>query len=330
MHPADALFEEASLPRFIPVCDHYAGSEKLMRKSLALQLSSPFAFDVTLDCEDGASSGNEIAHAELVRDLLIQGNYAQQAQYRVGVRLHHPGHTAFRSDLALIVAQAAPHIAYLMLPKIQHYTELREAIQQINQACQQNNRASLPIHVLIETHQALADVDAIAALEQVESLSFGIMDFVSAHHGALAASTMRSPLQFSHPLILRAKCEILAACHRYGKVASHNVCTEFKDMQQVLQDAAQARQLGFTRMWSIHPQQIAAIYQQFSATADELSEASSLLQAAQNNQWGPIQFNSRLHDKASYRYYWTLLKRAHANQQALPAWATELLDGETL
>lgn len=329
MHPAHVLFEETRLPKFIPVCDHYAGSEKLMRKSLAMQRASSFAFDVTLDCEDGASSGNERAHAELVRDLLLQGDYASHKQWRVGVRLHHPTHPAFHTDLAIILAQASSHIAYVMLPKIQSYAELRSAIDAIQQTCEKTAASCPPIHVLIETHQALAEVQQIAATAEVESLSFGIMDFVSAHHGAIQADAMRSPQQFIHPLIVRAKCELLAACHRHGKIASHNVCTEFNDTQQISYDAQHARQMGFTRMWSIHPRQIELIHQQFAPQADELDEACALLQQAQNNQWGPIQFDSRLHDKASYRYYWTLLKRAHGNQQSLPTWAKQLLDGDT-
>ena len=37
MHPSEVLFQGKHRPVTLPVCDHYAGSEKLMRKSLALQ-----------------------------------------------------------------------------------------------------------------------------------------------------------------------------------------------------------------------------------------------------------------------------------------------------
>ena len=32
--------------------------------------------------------------------------------------------------------------------------------------------------------------------------------------------------------------------------------------------------------------------------------------AAQDNHWGPIQYQGELHDRATYRYYWQLLQRA--------------------
>ncbi|KWX81384.1 hypothetical protein AML91_00080 [Paenibacillus jilunlii] len=62
-----------------------------------------------------------------------------------------------------------------------------------------------------DCHGALGDAWEIAALKRVESLDFGLMDFVSGHHGAIPGAAMRSPGQFDHPLVARAKCDIAAA-----------------------------------------------------------------------------------------------------------------------
>ena len=71
---------------------------------------------------------------------------------------------------------------------------------------------------------------------------------------------MRSPGQFTHPLIVRAKCEIAAAALGNGIVPSHNVTTEFRDAAVVADDARRARlEFGYLRMWSIHPNQIQPI-----------------------------------------------------------------------
>jgi citrate lyase subunit beta/citryl-CoA lyase len=63
-------------------------------------------------------------------------------------------------------------------------------------------------------------------------------------------------------------------------------------------------------MWSIHPDQIAQIIRGMTPTADEVHEAKEIIAAAQAAQWGPIQHNGRLHDRASYRYYWGILKQS--------------------
>ena len=183
-------------------------------------------------------------------------------------------------------------------------------------------RTNLPIHVLIETHRALHDVWEIAELEGIECLSFGVMDFVSAHFGAIPGDAMRSPGQFSHPLITRAKVEISAACHAHGKVASHNVCTEIKDLSVVANDAHLAsRQFGYQRMWSIHPAQIRPILKAMSPSAQAIDQACEVLLKAQQADWAPIGFGGQLHDRASYRYFWHLLERAHATGCRMPSQA---------
>ena len=326
MHPSQALFRDQLTPVFLPVCDHYAGSEKLMRKSMALQQTLGAVFDITFDCEDGAATGNEAGHSQLVADLLTsQENHFN----RIGVRVHDLSHAAFEQDLSVILPAAAHRLAYVVLPKVDSASQVADAIKKINLYAEKAGRKHLPVHVLIESHEALANVMAIASIPQVECLSFGIMDFVSAHFGAIPASAMRSPGQFEHPLVVRAKLEIAAACHRYGKVPSHNVTTEIRDSSIIVNDAKRAKNdLGYTRMWSIHPDQIQTIVTTMTPQYDEVAEAADILMAAQQKQWAPIQFQGKLHDRASYRYYWTVLKRAESGAINLPAMAQALLKGD--
>ena len=324
MHPSEVLFQGQRQPLLLPACDHYAGSEKLMRKSMALQQELGPIFDITFDCEDGASAGNERAHAELVASL-IDGD--DNRFNRIGARLHDVGSPYFAQDVEIIVGAAAQKLAYVVLPKPNSLEDVVRAQELVNQAAAKSGRDFLPLHVLIETHGALHDVYAIAALPQVESLSFGIMDFVSAHYGAVPAAAMRTPGQFTHPLVVRAKLEMVAACHAHDKVPSHNVTTEIKDSAIVANDAQRAAaEFGFTRMWSIHPDQIKPIVKAFTPRLAEVNEATSILTAAMAKDWGPIAHGGRLHDRASYRYYWTVLQRAKLAGLALPDAAAALVN----
>ncbi|MBR7798641.1 HpcH/HpaI aldolase/citrate lyase family protein [Undibacterium fentianense] len=318
MHPSQALFEDQLAPIFLPACDHYAGSEKLMLKSLNLQNDLGPIFDITFDCEDGAAIGNELAHIQMLASLI--GSDDNQFN-RIGVRVHHSQHPSFQQDLQELLRTEATckKLAYIVLPKINSVEEVNAAIDHINQLSLAQGRAQIPIHVLIETQAALAQVQSLAANPQVECLSFGIMDFVSSHWGAIPASAMRSPAQFTHPLVTRAKLEISAACHLHGKVPSHSVTTDFKDPSVTLSDATRANQeFAYTRMWSIHPSQIKPILKAMAPRSAEINEASAILLAAQANQWGPIEMHGRLHDRASYRYYWTVLKKASISGVNLP------------
>lgn len=317
--PAEVLYDGASPPTILPCCDHYAGSEKLMLKSLALQAELGPVFDITLDCEDGAAVGEEAAHAERVAALL--GSDANRFG-RVGARIHDFTHPHWRDDVRTIL-RAARTPAHLALPKVGGAADAAEMCAFIEGTRRELGIAQpIPVDVLIETHGALRQVDQIAALPGVSTLSFGLMDFVSAHHGAIPDSAMRSPGQFEHPLVRRAKLEIAAACHAHGKTPSHNVSTEVREMRVVADDARRARdEFAFTRMWSIHPAQIPEIVAAFAPRHDEVSLAAAILLAAQAADWGPTRHGDALHDRASYRYYWSVLRRAHAAGRPLPAGA---------
>jgi citrate lyase subunit beta/citryl-CoA lyase len=323
MHPSEVLFPGKHKPVSLPSCDHYAGTEPLMRKSIALQHELGPVFDVTLDCEDGATAGNEEEHARLVGELIA----SEDNRFgRIGARVHDLMSDHFEKDVELICERAAKQLAYLTLPKPEGVADVTHAIGIIGRIAKKYGRAKLPLHVLIETHGALQDVREIAALPQVECLSFGIMDFVSAHLGAIPATAMRTPGQFTHPLITRAKLEIAAACHAHGKVPAHNVTTEIKETAVVANDASRAAaEFGYTRMWSIHPDQIKPILKSLAPRSSEVNEAAQILAEAQNANWGPIKHNGRLHDRASYRYYWTILQRAKSSGVALPETAAALL-----
>ncbi|MES2887150.1 MAG: aldolase/citrate lyase family protein [Pseudomonadota bacterium] len=313
IHPRQALFDAEDLPPLLPVCDHYAGLPKLMEKSLALQGEKGPIFDLTLDCEDGAPVGGEAEHAHLVGELVMS---PANLHGRVGVRVHPWGHPAFRSDVATLLRTAGRRLAYVMVPKPQGSADVEAACAFIAQTSSGLGFTPPPVHVLVETHGALAAVSAIAAHPQVESVSFGLMDFVSAHRGAIPFSAMSAIGQFSHPLVVRAKLEISAACHAHGKTPSHGVITEFKDRNALSGAAERAcKELGYTRMWSIHPQQIDLIVEAFSPSAAELDLAVEVIQAAQGQSWGPLQHRQALHDRASFRYFWMVIERAHQTGQ---------------
>ena len=145
------------------------------------------------------------------------------------------------------------------------------------------------------------------------------MDFVSGHFGAIPGSAMKSPGQFDHPLVRRAKLEISSAALGHGKVPSHNVTTELSDLEYIRRDAERARQeFGYLRMWSIHPVQIRPILDAMSPDFSEVQDAAEIVSAAADADWGPIRHNGKLQDRAAYRYYWTLLKRARTTGVPLP------------
>jgi citrate lyase subunit beta/citryl-CoA lyase len=64
-------------------------------------------------------------------------------------------------------------------------------------------------------------------------------------------------------------------------------------------------------MWSIHPDQIRAIVEAFTPSVAEVDQAIDVIITAQAAGWAPIRLHDTLHDRASYRYWWHVLERAH-------------------
>lgn len=317
IHPNEALFGGEKPFPLIPTCEHFAGSEKLILKALGLQDSIGPVFDITCDCEDGAASGQEREHAEMiVRVLSSDANKHKMA----GARIHDYTHPAWKQDIDILVAGAGNVLSYITIPKCTNFSQAQEMIAYLQKMATFNgiNRI-IPVHILIETHGALHQVHEIAKLPWLQVLDFGLMDFVSAHNGAIPASAMRSPGQFEHRLLARAKAEVTAAALGNGIVPAHNVTLDLKNVETTYSDASRARnEFGFMRMWSIYPTQIQAIVDAMKPNFDEVVDAANILLSAQTADWGPIQYAGELHDRATYRYFWEILQKAKLTGVSIP------------
>jgi citrate lyase subunit beta / citryl-CoA lyase len=309
VHPNEALFGGEKPFPLIPTCEHFAGSEKLILKALSLQDSIGPVFDITCDCEDGAASGQEREHAEMiVRVLTSDANKHKMA----GARIHDYTHPAWKQDIDILVAGAGNVLSYITIPKCTDISQAQEMIAYLQKmATFSGVERVIPVHILIETHGALHQVHDIAKLPWLQVLDFGLMDFVSAHNGAIPASAMRSPGQFEHRLLARAKTEVTSAALGNGVVPAHNVTLDLKNVETTFSDASRARnEFGFMRMWSIYPTQIQAIVDAMKPNFDEVVDAANILLTAQAADWGPIQYAGELHDRATYRYFWEILQKA--------------------
>ena len=317
VHPNEALFGGEKPFPLIPTCEHFAGSEKLILKALGLQDSIGPVFDITCDCEDGAASGQERDHAEMIVRVLTSGANKHKM---AGARIHDYTHPSWKQDIDILVAGAGTVLSYITIPKCTDVSQAQEMIAYLQKMATFNGiERVIPVHILIETHGALHQVHDIAKLPWLQVLDFGLMDFVSAHNGAIPASAMRSPGQFEHRLLARAKTEVTAAALGNGIVPAHNVTLDLKNVETTFSDASRARnEFGFMRMWSIYPTQIQAIVDALKPNFDEVVDAANILLTAQSAEWGPIQYAGELHDRATYRYFWEILQKAKLTGITIP------------
>ena len=309
IHPKTALFPGEKEFPVIPCCEHFAGNEKMILKAYKFQEEKGPVFDITQDCEDGAPQGQEKEHAELI----VRLTNSEHNHYKMaGVRIHDYSSPFWKQDVDILVRGCGDKLSYITIPKPtdgDQVAEMIEYIQQVSRSIALNRE--IPIHVLIETHGALRDASRIASLPWMQVLDFGLMDFVSGHFGAIPISGMKSPGQFEHELLRRAKSQLVSSALSHGIVPAHNVTLDLKNYEQTYNDASRARyDFGFLRMWSIYPTQIDAIVNALKPDHSQVSKGVDILRSAQDADWGPIQHEGDLHDRATYRGFWTLVQRA--------------------
>src|SRR6056300_752947 len=127
-HPNEALFIGEKPFPMIPVCEHFAGSEKLITKALGLQETLGPVFNITCDCEDGAAAGQEQEHAEMiVRILNSEANQFKMA----GSRIHDFTHPHWKKDVDILVAGAGNVLSYITIPKSTNVEQPEEMIAYI-------------------------------------------------------------------------------------------------------------------------------------------------------------------------------------------------------
>ena len=113
-HPDHVLFQGEKPFPILPAVDHYAGSEKLMKKALTVQHELGAVFDITCDCEDGAHAGAEREHAEMAANVIMSDDNLFN---RVGARVHDVTHPHWHKDMEILVGIAGSRLPFITLPK---------------------------------------------------------------------------------------------------------------------------------------------------------------------------------------------------------------------
>ena len=72
-------------------------------------------------------------------------------------------------------------------------------------------------------------------------------------------------------------------------------------------------------MWSIYPAQIQPIVDAMKPDLNEVARRGGHpARRPGRPNWGPIQYDGELHDRATYRYFWELLQKARITGVKMP------------
>lgn len=185
------------------------------------------------------------------------------------VRINRP----WRMAIADIEASTRRSVAALTLPKVPaagHVRVVRETLDDIER------ERGLPVGhtkliAMIETAEALSRMEEIAhASDRVIGLIVGAED--------LAVSMGMKP---THQSLLGPNLQAVAAARAAGRMPLGYVgsVADFSDLEAYRALIREARGLGFTGAFAIHPNQVPILNEEFSPSPEEVEAARSLIAA---------------------------------------------------
>ncbi|MEP1589679.1 CoA ester lyase, partial [Sulfitobacter sp.] len=206
------------------------------------------------------------------------------------VRINARGTAGFEADLALCARHA--NVVGIMLPKAESAEDVRVVAG-----------AGKSIIPLIESARGLVALNEIAAVPEVERLSYGGLDL--SDDLGLEVNTGAAEMVMD-----QCRYQLLVSSRAAGLLAPiDTVFPVFDDEEAVLSRARRARNMGFGGMLCIHPQQIAPVQAGFSPDPDQVEWARKVMEVARSG-GGAFKVDGQMVDAPVIAMARTILERA--------------------
>ncbi len=238
---------------------------------------------VIVDLEDAVAPSAKAAARDALSAWLDSPGAAP-----VALRINAVGTPWHADDVRLA---AHPAVAALVVPKAEDAALL--------QALAASHKPLLP---LVETAAGFDAVRHLAAVQGVQRLLFGSIDF-QADLG----------IEGDDDALLFFRSQLVLVSRRAGLDSPvDGVTTAIDDNAAVVHDTARARRLGFGAKLCIHPRQVAAVNHGFTPSAAEIGWAQRVLAATAASASGALTVDGKMVDAPVLLRAQALLRRAGA------------------
>jgi citrate lyase subunit beta/citryl-CoA lyase len=235
-----------------------ATSARMIEKALALDCDS-----LIIDLEDAVAPS---AKAEARQNLRTVLSRIHSSDMEIGVRINGLDTAWFLDDM--LALQGLP-VDTVVIPKVHRPEDVSTVDVLLRQLEYRGAPLNVTLQILIESGRGLANVAEIArASPRCVAVIFGAGDF-----------TADTGVAFTTLGLMYARARIAAAAAVAGIDALDHVHPRIDEDAVLSAQAAEARELGFSGKWAIHPRQVPIINAAFSPSSGEIKEARRVIQA---------------------------------------------------
>ncbi|MEP9389086.1 CoA ester lyase [Mesorhizobium sp. KR9-304] len=262
---------------------------------------------VIVDLEDSVAPGNKALARALAPDV-IRARRAGGPLVYVRVNDHATGLTD--EDLAAIVPARPDGI---MLPKSVNGADVQHLSTKLRVAEIENGLPDGGIRIIpIITETALATLSTATypnAGQRLAGLTWGAEDLSA----AIGARTPRDEHKRYTDVFRYARAVTLLAASAADVPAIDTVFIDFRDLDGLRRECAEAERDGFTAKMAIHPAQVPVINEVFTPAAEAVAHAQALVSAfAAAGNPGVVGIDGRMYDIPHLKRAERLLARARA------------------
>jgi citrate lyase subunit beta/citryl-CoA lyase len=224
-------------------------------------------------------------------------------------------------DIIEVVSEAGANIDVIIVPKVKAPRDVWFVEDLLSQLEHKLNleRGRIGLELLIEETEALACVEKIAAASpRLEALILGVGDLsasqgIRAHHIGVSDDNTNGAIGYPGDMWHYARNRMIVAARANGIDAIDGPYANFANPEGYRRDATWVATLGGVGKWCIHPSQIDIANQVFAPTAEEIKQASEIVNAvheAEAKGMGSANYNGIMIDAATTRVFDTVLDRA--------------------
>lgn len=270
---------------------------KMITKSITLGVDS-----ICMDMEDGTAINKKAEARATIAKALQELDFGASEKL---ARINSVGSGWEQDDVEAVLPY---HPDGIVIPKVESFEQVEWASRIIEDAELKNGWQVNSIRILIgvETAKGILNLKEIAAHPRLDAIIFGGEDFAA----SIGAVRTKDAVE-----LLYARQAVIVACAAYDLQPIDIVTIDYKDLEALKVESQFGARLGFSGKQIIHPNQVQAVQEAFTPSAEAIEYARRIVEtfeASQKEGKGAYALDGKMIDMPLLKNAQKVLARANA------------------